>query len=1515
MSAGDKVALEFLGRLERDEARLLAWGVVDVGFTDEELLTHAREFLAEPSRSALWTADGLLEWLVEHRLLLTFDYTGERVRRTRMAETVRLAARLRQLFPKHMVDGRFRVAPTLVADYRFALRPRVYPKRDIEPGEAVEQIARLARLEGDRRRFVETLLQCPEPRRLGAFQRDAAAAVLANLDGGTTRGVIVCAGTGSGKTLAFYLPALSHVGTSIDARHWTKALAIYPRNELLKDQFTETYREARKLDPVLIERRGRKLIIGAYFGPTPRDRRDIMRKSWRPVAGGYVCPFFRCPRCEADMRWADADLEQGVERLQCTRRGCVGAVAHDEIMLTRARMEQTPPDVLFTTTEMLNRNMGNSETGHLFGIGPRAPRPPDLVLVDEVHTYEGTAGAQAALLLRRWRHAVRRPIQFVGLSATLRDAQQFFARLIGLPDASVTRVEPLPGDMEREGMEYLLALRGDPVSATSLLSTTIQASMLLRRMLDDRTSRVSAGAYGTKLFAFTDNLDVINRLYFNLLDAEGRNSFGSAQHDRACGSLAQLRAREYDDLQARAAAGQLWEACEEIGHALTPADRLVIERTSSQDVGVDPNADVVVATSTLEVGYNDPDVGAVLQHKAPHGSAQFLQRKGRAGRTRRMRPWTVVVLSDYGRDRLAYQGYELLFDPVIETRHLPVGNRHVLRIQAAQAMMDWLAARVGDEPRGSVWDDLSGPAHEHQAWRGKRAEKRQGIIARILEGVLHGGEEREALTTYLQRALKIAEREVLAILWEPPRALLTAVVPTLLRRLRSGWASARLDAGTPTQEHWTRWHPMPEFLPANLFSDLNLPEVVIVTPPARRGDDPNENMMPIAQALREYAPGRVSRRYGVVHRYARHWLRPHDLAAAGQALPVADFLRRFEPLGSVRFQDCDRTHEVRLLRPLVIEASVPPPSVTDSSNGRQDWHTQIGPVDEGFVVPVPEGSIFSSLLEEIRFYTHSQRSGVEVRRFSLGSRATISLNTGVSSDVAVRYVDDSGADVAVGFGFRADGLAIRYRMPADLDVSPASPNRAKVRALRADYFRHRVSTSPALDGLANHFERIWLHHAYASALVATAVAERTSLEVARARLHAGDARAALRSVLEILFQTMTASEDEVIGLPKMQRVLLERLDDAAVIGALHEAASSLWASPDAAWHAYVAARFRATLGAATLAACEALCPEFGARDLVVDLDPGPRPTGTPPASDMDEIWLTEDGPGGGGVVDELARRIADDPRRFLRMLEAALEPSDFEQADQQLSRLLAWTEVDGEVQAAMRDARAASGNEATFRAFANLHRVLAQRGLVTSHLVIATMNARVLRPGSSPRTDALLRELLRRWRDEEERLDIEIDGRVFACTCALDPSIEAKFIDVPAPVDSADEPWRFSVVYSLLWPRGAAVRAQALALHNPYADLPAADPHLVLDRLVPRPPGVCIEEEGWLDEVRRRLATSGVAALDAPLKRSGDVRAAMLLLSTLPIEVDGLHLHPRIVGIRYEGERMTISFEFREVME
>ena len=221
--------------------------------------------------------------------------------------------------------------------------------------------------------------------------------------------------------------------------------------------------------------------------------------------------------------------------------------------------------------------------------------------------------------------------------------------------------------MQEEGREYQLVLRGDPVSGTSLLSTTIQAAMLQGRILDPLADSPSADAFSRKAFLFTDDLDVTNRLYHDLLDAEGRTSWGRENHQKL--PLATYRGPQWPRRRERFRLGQDWALCEWIGHALVqPPERLYVSRTSSQDRGVDPNAQIIVASPSLEVGYDDRQVGAVIQHKAPRDPASFLQRKGHAGRLRATRPWTIVVLSDYGRDRLAYQAYDQLFDPSWRSR-------------------------------------------------------------------------------------------------------------------------------------------------------------------------------------------------------------------------------------------------------------------------------------------------------------------------------------------------------------------------------------------------------------------------------------------------------------------------------------------------------------------------------------------------------------------------------------------------------------------------------------------------------------------------------------------------------------------------------------------------------------------------------------------------------------------------------------------------------------------------------
>ena len=79
--------------------------------------------------------EDVLEELLRRELLVPAPDQPERYR-TRMAETVRLTARLRQLFTKHEGPA-WRSAPRLVGDFRFAIQPRRYPTRDVAVADAL----------------------------------------------------------------------------------------------------------------------------------------------------------------------------------------------------------------------------------------------------------------------------------------------------------------------------------------------------------------------------------------------------------------------------------------------------------------------------------------------------------------------------------------------------------------------------------------------------------------------------------------------------------------------------------------------------------------------------------------------------------------------------------------------------------------------------------------------------------------------------------------------------------------------------------------------------------------------------------------------------------------------------------------------------------------------------------------------------------------------------------------------------------------------------------------------------------------------------------------------------------------------------------------------------------------------------------------------------------------------------------------------------------------------------------
>ena len=202
-------------------------------------------------------------------------------------------------------------------------------------------------------------------------------------------------------------------------------------------------------------------------------------------------------------------------------------------------MRQTPPDILFSH-EMLNQNLSNYSYYKLFGISVFRNQKPRYFLLDEVHTYSSYHGAQVAFLIRRWMNLVKYPTNFVGLSATLKDAERFFSRLTGIYQNRVEEIKALDSELERKGTEYLLAVKGDPVSQTALLSTTIQLAMVVSRMLDRLNDPTSMGFYGQKIFAFTTIL-MLPTDFTPTSDVEGRDRFGNQRAE--IDTLAFLRRR------------------------------------------------------------------------------------------------------------------------------------------------------------------------------------------------------------------------------------------------------------------------------------------------------------------------------------------------------------------------------------------------------------------------------------------------------------------------------------------------------------------------------------------------------------------------------------------------------------------------------------------------------------------------------------------------------------------------------------------------------------------------------------------------------------------------------------------------------------------------------------------------------------------------------------------------------------------------------------------------------------
>lgn len=835
-----------LNALESLEAKRINFGVFE-SWTSAATLADGSDF----SRTEVQAALGRLAangWIL---------LAGEGRVRSRMAELAREVRYIKQRFGRDDAEKR----PFLVRSLKVELRDRDKPLRS-EPMAAVFDglAAEVGGVHADALAAVRAGLEqiWGDDATIAGFQRRSLEALTRAWAGGGGDSFVISADTGAGKTEAAALPLIA--GAAADRMagiRGVRALLAYPRIRLATNQAQRLVRYA----ALLARQPGAPtLTVGIQFKGTPGSLESLqtwdLAEGWRALSDTeLVFPLFGCPECGKTLHLHRSKGEAGADRLACVAcdwsfGGWVGS---------KQGLRSDPPALFIITTDSLHQWMHNPSAGRIFGddAGFEAPRA---LVADEIHLYSHVHGAQVALTLQRLAARVNAnspgapAMLMVGMSATLGDPAHSWSRLCGRADVLAIAARPDEKQINPRGREYFYFIQPEVESRGADIagaSTTIQSLMCLAHGMRRRTDDEG----GFRSVVFLDSIDKVRRLHGDYMDAEEGQELAVYRtrkypEDPATGELVSRCCGEPYGCD-RFQGGECWvfaandpaqvgaQGLRRPGQPLSVIDRPVTSASTGRVEDAIKAADVVFATSSLEVGYDDPDITLVYQHYAPQNLASFVQRKGRGGRGSDDRPMTAVTLSLYSsRDSWWFRRPWTMLDPTGFDSPLNPGNYFVRRGQILSTILDAFAR------------------HERRSGRFDPCRPTPAAIA-AAEDLVRRVFGRDVWTDYA---------DDLAGLW------------ALALKQRSG---APAGDGLPQLRNTLDWAP------DLLFDSINLPRLNIMRPGEK---DPRPEDISLAAA--STAPGGATRRYHPVDVDWRPpvdgrgpWLAPSDYASAQKVTP------------------------------------------------------------------------------------------------------------------------------------------------------------------------------------------------------------------------------------------------------------------------------------------------------------------------------------------------------------------------------------------------------------------------------------------------------------------------------------------------------------------------------------------------------------------------------------------------------------------------------------------------------
>lgn len=367
-------------------------------------------------------------------------------------------------------------------------------------------------------------------------------------------------------------------------------------------------------------------------------------EAWPAPSVLYVCPLKALlnnllPRLETYAGWAG--------RRVALWHGDVGASR-------RARLLRDPPDLLLTTPESIEAMLVSTKVDHR-----RLFASVRSVVVDEVHAFAGDdRGWHLLSLLERLGHLAERPLQRIGLSATVGNPEELLSWLQGsgmgsrparVVSAAQSHSRPASA-VESAPKPHSPTTDADQPGALPPQHDQPAADVQLDYVgsVSNAATVIAALHRGEKRLVFCDSKKIVEEL-------------GE-----------QLRGRGVTTF---------------LSHASLSAD----ERRRAEEAFAAARDCVIVATSTLELGVDVGDLDRVVQINAPASVSSFLQRLGRTGRRHRTEPnclflalTETALLHAAGLLRLWSQGYVEPVTAPPEPRHIVAQQLLALCLQEGQ---------------------------------------------------------------------------------------------------------------------------------------------------------------------------------------------------------------------------------------------------------------------------------------------------------------------------------------------------------------------------------------------------------------------------------------------------------------------------------------------------------------------------------------------------------------------------------------------------------------------------------------------------------------------------------------------------------------------------------------------------------------------------------------------------------------------------------------------------------------